>query len=82
MIYSFEISTGAGDEYRIQLVDVDITMLATEVRNVIVRNDIDISEIVIDKIKGGDSTGNITCDNREDSRFICKPRQFDFILLL
>jgi len=45
MIYSFEISTGAGDEYRVQLVDVDIAMLATEVRNAIVRDGIDISEI-------------------------------------
>ena len=56
MIYSFEISTSTGDEYRIQLVDVDISMLATEIRNAIVRNDIDISEIVIDRIKGDDST--------------------------
>ena len=56
MIYSFEISTSTGDEYRIQLVDVDISMLATEIRNAIERNDIDISEIVIDRIKGDDST--------------------------
>ena len=56
MIYSFEISTSAGDVYRIKLVDVDITMLATEVRNAIVKSCIDISEIVIDRIKGDDST--------------------------
>lgn len=35
MTYSFSITTRKGDEYRIKLLDVDISMLAKEVRDVI-----------------------------------------------
>ena len=56
MNYSFFISTRKGDEYRIMLSDADVSMLAEQVRNIIIANDIDISEIIIDRLKGGEST--------------------------
>ena len=56
MNYSFSISTRKGDEYRIIFVDADVSMLAKEVRDVIVEHNIDISEIIIDRISGGEST--------------------------
>ena len=56
MTYSFSITTRKGDEYRIKLLDVDISVLAKEVRDVIETNNFDISEIMIDRVKGGDST--------------------------
>lgn len=56
MNYSFSISTKHGDEYRIMLFDADITLLADNVRETIVKNDIDISEIMIDRVNGGEST--------------------------
>ena len=56
MTYSFSITTRKGDEYRIKLLDVDISMLAKEVRDVIETNNFDISEIMIDRVQGGDST--------------------------
>ena len=56
MNYSFSITTKKGDEYRIMLIDADISMLATEVRDIILENNLDISEIMIDRISGGEST--------------------------
>ena len=56
MTYSFSITTRNGDEYRIKLLDVDISLLAKEVRSVIEANHLDISEIMIDRISGGEST--------------------------
>ena len=56
MTYSFSITTRKGDEYRIKLLDVDISVLAKEVRDVIETNNFDISEIMIDRINGGEST--------------------------
>ncbi len=38
------------------LSDADVSMLAEQVRNIIIANDIDISEIIIDRLKGGEST--------------------------
>ena len=56
MNYSFSITTKKGDEYRIMLIDADISMLAKEVRDIILENNLDISEIMIDRISGGEST--------------------------
>lgn len=56
MNYSFSISTRQGDEYRIMLNDVDISVLAENVQQTIVEYGIDISEIMIDRVKGGEST--------------------------
>lgn len=56
MNYSFSISTRKGDEYRIKLFDVDMSLLAERVRGPIIKAGIDISEIMIDRIHGGDST--------------------------
>ena len=56
MTYSFSITTRKGDEYRIKLLDVDISALAKEVRDVIETNNYDISEIMIDRVSGGEST--------------------------
>lgn len=56
MTYSFSITTRKGDEYRIKLLDVDISVLAQKVRSVIETNNFDISEIMIDRISGGEST--------------------------
>ena len=53
---SFSITTKKGDEYRIMLIDADISMLAKEVRDIILENNLDISEIMIDRISGGEST--------------------------
>ena len=47
MNYSFNISTRKGDEYRIMLSDADVSMLAQKVRDTLVDNNIDISEIFI-----------------------------------
>ena len=43
MNYSFSITTKKGDEYRIMLIDADISMLAKEVRDIILENNLDIS---------------------------------------
>lgn len=56
MNYSFNISTRQGDEYRIMLSDADVSMLAQHVRESLSDNDIDVSEIIIDRIRGGEST--------------------------
>ena len=56
MNYSFNISTRKGDEYRIMLCDADVSMLAPQVRESLLVNDIDVSEIIIDRIRGGEST--------------------------
>ena len=56
MNYSFSIVTGKGDEYRIMFIDADISLLAKDVRNVILENNLDISEIIIDRVSGGEST--------------------------
>lgn len=56
MTYSFSISTRKGDEYRIMLFDVDLSLLGEKVREPIVKAGIDISEIMIDRLQGGDST--------------------------
>lgn len=56
MNYSFSIETRKGDEYRIMLIDADISVLAKEIRDVIEEKQLDISEIIIDRIKGGAST--------------------------
>lgn len=56
MNYSFSITTSNGDEYRIMLVDADVSMLAQQVRDILGEYKIDISEIIIDRIKGGEST--------------------------
>ena len=56
MNYSFSITTRKGDEYRIMLIDADISMLAKEVRDIILGNNLDISEIMIDRVSGGEST--------------------------
>lgn len=45
-----------GDEYRIMLSDADVSMLAKQVRDALAANNIDISEIIIDRLKGGEST--------------------------
>lgn len=56
MTYTFSITTRKGDEYRIMLIDADVSMLAKQVRDTLALNDIDISEIIIDRISGGEST--------------------------
>ena len=56
MNYSFSISTRNGDEYRIMLFDADISLLAASVQQTIFEKGIDISEIMIERVKGGDST--------------------------
>ena len=56
MNYSFSISTRHGDEYRIMLIDVDISVLGEKVKKVLDNSGIDISEIMIDRVKGGEST--------------------------
>lgn len=56
MNYSFFISTRNGDEYRVMLSDADVSMLSQQVRDILITNDIDISEIIIDRLKGGEST--------------------------
>ena len=56
MNYSFSISTKNGDEYRIMLIDADISLLAENVQEAIAQKGLDISEILIDRIKGGEST--------------------------
>ena len=43
MNYSFSITTKKGDEYRIMLIDADISMLAKEVRDIILENNLDIT---------------------------------------
>lgn len=56
MNYSFSISTRQGDEYRIMFIDADISVLAENVQQTIVEQGIDISEIMIDRVRGGEST--------------------------
>lgn len=56
MNYSFSISSRKGDEYRILFFDADISLLAENVQRTIVEKGIDISEIMIDRVKGGEST--------------------------
>ena len=56
MNYSFSISTKKGDEYRVMLFDADISQLAGNVKAVIAENNIDISEIMIDRVRGSYST--------------------------
>ena len=56
MNYSFSISTKHGDEYRIMLIDADISVLADNVQEVICNNCVDISEIMIERVNGGEST--------------------------
>lgn len=56
MHYSFSISTRKGDEYRIMLFDVDLSLLGEKVKESIIKSGIDISEIMIDRIQGGEST--------------------------
>ena len=56
MNYSFSISTRQGDEYRIMFIDADISVLAENVQQTIIEQGIDISEIMIDRVKGGEST--------------------------
>ena len=57
MDYSFYISTRGGDEYRIVLYDADVSILADPVRDLIFKQSVDISEIMIDRVRGGESTG-------------------------
>jgi hypothetical protein len=56
MNYSFSISTRKGDEYRIILFDANVSLLADSVKKVISEEGIDVSEIMIDRIRGGEST--------------------------
>ncbi len=56
MNYSFSISTRQGDEYRIMFIDADISVLAENVQQVIAEQGIDVSEIMIDRVRGGEST--------------------------
>ncbi|MBR2194491.1 MAG: hypothetical protein IJ911_02650 [Salinivirgaceae bacterium] len=56
MNYSFSISSRNGDEYRIMLFDADISLLADNVQNSITKQGVDISEIMIDRLSGGEST--------------------------
>lgn len=56
MNYSFSISTRQGDEYRIMFIDADISVLAENVQQTIIEQGIDISEIMIDRVRGGEST--------------------------
>jgi hypothetical protein len=56
MNYSFSISTRNGDEYRVIFFDADISLLAENVQKVIAERGIDISEIMIDRVRGGEST--------------------------
>lgn len=56
MNYTFSISTRNGDEYRIMLFDADVSLLAESVQKTIAERGIDISEIMIDRVKGGEST--------------------------
>jgi hypothetical protein len=37
MNYSFSIATGKGDEYRIMFIDADISLLAKDVRDAILK---------------------------------------------
>ena len=52
MNYSFSISTRQGDEYRIMFIDADISVLADSVQQTIIEQGNDISEIMIDRVKG------------------------------
>ena len=56
MNYSFSISSRNGDEYRIMLFDADISLLADTVQKSITEQGVDISEIMIDRLRGGEST--------------------------
>ena len=56
MNYSFSISTKMGDEYRIMLIDADISVLADSVLTTLSEKQIDVSEIIIERITGGEST--------------------------
>jgi len=56
MNYSFYISTKSCDEYRIIFFDADISLLADDIKETIAEQGIDISEIMIDRVKGGEST--------------------------
>lgn len=56
MNYSFSISTKHGDEYRIMLIDADISLLSDIVQEAICNNCVDVSEIMIERVSGGDST--------------------------
>lgn len=56
MNYSFSISTKKGDEYRIMLIDADISILAEDVISFLEGKQIDVSEIIIERVKGGEST--------------------------
>lgn len=56
MNYSFSISTRKGDEYRIMLFDVDLSLLGETVKESIFKSGIDISEVMIERIQGGEST--------------------------
>ena len=56
MNYSFSISTRQGDEYRIMFIDADVSVLAENIQKTIVEQGIDISEIMIDRVRGGEST--------------------------
>ena len=42
MKYSFSIATGKGDEYRIMFIDADISLLAKDVRDAILKKNLDI----------------------------------------
>lgn len=57
MNYSFSITTRKGDEYRIMLIDADVSVLDSRTRAIIAENNVDISEIMIERIKGGESAG-------------------------
>ena len=56
MNYSFSISTRKGDEYRIMLFDVDLSLLGETVKESIIKSGVDISEVMIERIQGGEST--------------------------
>lgn len=58
MNYSFAITTRHGDEYRIMIFDADVSLLANSVQETIAKQGIDISEIMIIRECGGNSTSS------------------------
>lgn len=50
---SIILNSSSGDEYRIMLVDTPTEYLAEDIRNLIHENSVDIKEIIIERINGG-----------------------------
>lgn len=57
MDLSFSIKTKEGDEYLIAVSDVDITLLSTDIQKMLLKHNLQIGEIIIDRKKGDQCTG-------------------------